>query len=80
MIIKIDSNDNALENDYNDIDITGTNVLIAEDTDMNWEIPWLNKKNSCRCCHFIIILISEVYRRRLKLRLTNRGYKNENYC
>lgn len=38
MIIKIDSNDNALENDYNDIDITGTNVLIAEDNDMNWEI------------------------------------------
>ena len=37
MIIKIDSTDN-LENDVQNIDITGTNVLIAEDNDMNWEV------------------------------------------
>lgn len=37
MIIKIDSTDN-LKNDVQNIDISGTNVLIAEDNDMNWEV------------------------------------------
>ena len=39
MIIKIDSTDKkVLDNDIDNVDITGTNVLIAEDNDMNWEI------------------------------------------